>query len=203
MQVVDPPDALDLSQQPLDGAEVATGGPDDRRRRLRIGKARFPSLRSLEEFDFTFQPSPSAARVCELGELGFLSRAENVVFVGKPGVGKTHLAIANASLDEGDNDLSRFLAYLVATLRRADPRVGGAALSALRSPQPPPVEAVLTILINDAAEAERDSVLVLDDYHVVESQAVHKAVGYLLEHLPPQPQSRGPGPHPHLLQYIR
>jgi DNA replication protein DnaC len=68
----------------------------DRSVNIRIGKARFPSLHSLEEFDFAFQPSLSAARVRELGELGFLSKAENVVFVGKPGVGKTHLATALA-----------------------------------------------------------------------------------------------------------
>ena len=66
----------------------------DRSVNIRIGKARFPALRTLEEFDFSFQPSLSAARIRELAELGFLSRAENVVFVGKPGVGKTHLSIA-------------------------------------------------------------------------------------------------------------
>jgi DNA replication protein DnaC len=68
----------------------------DRSVNIRIGKARFPVLRTLEEFDFSFQPSLSASRIRELAELGFLSRAENVVFVGKPGVGKTHLSIALA-----------------------------------------------------------------------------------------------------------
>jgi DNA replication protein DnaC len=53
-------------------------------------------VRSLEEFDFPFQPSLSAARIRELAELGFLARAENVVFVGRPGVGKSHLSIALA-----------------------------------------------------------------------------------------------------------
>jgi DNA replication protein DnaC len=68
----------------------------DRSVNIRIGKARFPVLRTLEEFDFSFQPSLSAARIRELAELGFLGRAENIVFVGKPGVGKTHLSIAIA-----------------------------------------------------------------------------------------------------------
>ena len=63
---------------------------------IRIAKARFPMLRTLEEFDFSFQPSLSAARIRELAELGFLGKAENVVFVGRPGVGKTHLSIAIA-----------------------------------------------------------------------------------------------------------
>lgn len=62
----------------------------------RIAKARFPMVRTLEEFDFPFQPSLSAARIRELAELGFLARAENIVFVGRPGVGKSHLSIAFA-----------------------------------------------------------------------------------------------------------
>jgi DNA replication protein DnaC len=68
----------------------------DRSVNARITKARFPILRTLDEFDFGFQPSLSAARVRELAELSFLGRAENVIFVGKPGVGKTHLSIALA-----------------------------------------------------------------------------------------------------------
>lgn len=66
----------------------------DRSINARIAKAHFPMIRSLEEFDFTFQPSLSAARIRELGELGFLGRAENIILVGRPGVGKTHLAIS-------------------------------------------------------------------------------------------------------------
>jgi DNA replication protein DnaC len=68
----------------------------DRSVNARIHRARLPMLRTLETFDFSFQPSLSAARVRELAELGFLDRAENVLFVGQPGVGKTHLAIALA-----------------------------------------------------------------------------------------------------------
>jgi DNA replication protein DnaC len=68
----------------------------DRSVQARIGKARFPGLRTLEGFEFAFQPSLPAARVRELGELGFLGRAENVVLVGRPGTGKTHLATALA-----------------------------------------------------------------------------------------------------------
>lgn len=68
----------------------------DRSINTRISKARFPMVRTLEEFDFPFQPSLSAARVRELAELGFLARAENIVFVGRPGVGKSHLSISLA-----------------------------------------------------------------------------------------------------------
>lgn len=68
----------------------------DRSVNARIGKARLPVLRTLEEFDFGFQPSLAPVRLRELAELGFLERAENILFVGKPGVGKTHLSIALA-----------------------------------------------------------------------------------------------------------
>ena len=68
----------------------------DRSIQARIGKARLPALRTLDEFDFGFQPALSASRIRELAELGFLGRAENVLFVGRPGVGKTHLATALA-----------------------------------------------------------------------------------------------------------
>ena len=56
----------------------------DRSINAHISKAKFPMLRTLEEFDFSFQPSLSAARIRELAELGFLSRAENIVLVGRP-----------------------------------------------------------------------------------------------------------------------
>lgn len=66
----------------------------DRSINARIAKARFPQIKTLEAFDFAFQPSLSAVRVKELGELGFIERAQNVLFVGPPGTGKSHLAIA-------------------------------------------------------------------------------------------------------------
>jgi DNA replication protein DnaC len=66
----------------------------DRSVNARIARARFPVMRTLEEFDFTFQPGLSAVRVRELAGLAFLDQATNVLFIGGPGVGKTHLAIS-------------------------------------------------------------------------------------------------------------
>lgn len=66
----------------------------DRSIHARMARARFPMLRTLEAFDFSFQPGLSAARVRELATLAFLDQAANVLFVGGPGVGKTHLAIS-------------------------------------------------------------------------------------------------------------
>jgi LuxR family maltose regulon positive regulatory protein len=90
------------------------------------------------------------------------------------------------SLDESDNDVTRFLTYFVAALRAIEANVGQGVLGALQSPQPPPAEAVLTSLINDIAHLPDQIVLVLDDYHLIEAQAVDDGLSFLLEHLPQQ-----------------
>jgi LuxR family maltose regulon positive regulatory protein len=94
--------------------------------------------------------------------------------------------IAWLSLDEGDNDPVLFLSYLIAALRRADERIGVSALSILQSPQPPPVQIVLTTLINNLAAVTRPLFLVLDDYHVIHIPPIHQHLTFLLDHLPPQ-----------------
>lgn len=68
----------------------------DRSINARIAKARFPTIRTLEAFDLNFQPDLPAALVNELARLDFLGRAENVVAVGPPGTGKTHILTALA-----------------------------------------------------------------------------------------------------------
>jgi len=60
----------------------------------RIKAARFPARKTLEEFDFTFQRSVKKQVIEHLGQLDFLHAKENVVLLGPPGTGKTHLAIA-------------------------------------------------------------------------------------------------------------
>jgi len=60
----------------------------------RLLQARFPWIKTIEQFDFGFQPSIDRKVIRELAGLGFVERAENVVLLGPPGVGKTHLAIA-------------------------------------------------------------------------------------------------------------
>jgi LuxR family maltose regulon positive regulatory protein len=90
------------------------------------------------------------------------------------------------SLDPGDNDPAHFWTYVIAGLRTLAPDMGASALELLQSPQALPVEAVLTTLINDLGAIDGDVVLVLDDYHVIESREVHEAMTFLLDHLPPQ-----------------
>jgi LuxR family transcriptional regulator, maltose regulon positive regulatory protein len=95
-------------------------------------------------------------------------------------------AAAWLSLDDGDNDLPRFLLHLVAAIRTVAADRGDAVLAALQSPQPPPAEAVLTALVNDIATLPVGFVLVLDDYHVIDAEPVDRALTFLLEYLPPQ-----------------
>jgi len=94
-------------------------------------------------------------------------------------------SVAWLSLDHRDNDPALFWTYLVAALQTAAPGVGARALALLQSPQPPG-EAVLATLLNDLHAVDDDLVLVLDDYHVVESSEVLGGMAFLLEHLPRQ-----------------
>lgn len=89
------------------------------------------------------------------------------------------------SLDEADNDPTRFLAYLIAALQKIEPGTGDSVLMALQSPQPAKPEALLTSLLNDIASIHEHFILVLDDYHVIEAKPVDDALTFLLDHLPP------------------
>ena len=90
------------------------------------------------------------------------------------------------SLDASENEPALFWAYCIGALRKVHPGIGTHALSLLHAPEPAPIEAVLGALINEVAAADAEVVLVLDDYHVIESPAVHAGVTFLLDHLPPR-----------------
>ena len=90
------------------------------------------------------------------------------------------------SLDEGDSDITRFLMYLVAALRSIAANLGEAVLAALQSAQPPPTELLLTALLNEIATLQDRSILVLDDYHLIDAHPVDQAISFLIEHMPPQ-----------------
>lgn len=110
------------------------------------------------------------------------------------------LPVAWVSLDEGDNDLTRFLAYLIASLRTLDPEIGGNALAMLQSPKASPAEPVLVELVNDITSEPvnesdqrtreeingglRQMILVLDDFHSITATSIHEAIAFLLDHMP-------------------
>lgn len=89
------------------------------------------------------------------------------------------------SLDEGDNDIGRFWSYVIAAMQKVYPEIAGDALTLMQSSDIGTYEPVLTLLLNALVEIEKDTLLVLDDYHAIELQEIHQSLAYLLEHLPP------------------
>jgi LuxR family maltose regulon positive regulatory protein len=89
------------------------------------------------------------------------------------------------SLDDSDNDPRRFLDYLLAALRQVQADVGRPIEAMLQSPQPPPPEAILTALVNELSAIPQSFLLVLDDYHVIQTPPIHEQLNFLLEHQPP------------------
>jgi LuxR family maltose regulon positive regulatory protein len=94
--------------------------------------------------------------------------------------------VAWVSLDEGDNDPTRFWSYFISAVQMLDRHLGQNALRLLQSPQPPPFDFILTALLNDVTAFRQGFALVLDDYHLIENPAIHQALTFLLEHLPAQ-----------------
>jgi LuxR family maltose regulon positive regulatory protein len=126
-----------------------------------------------------------------------LSSSRKLTLISAPaGFGKTTLVsewmssygrpVAWLSLDEGDNNPSCFLAYLVTALQTITPKIGADVLAALQSPQPPSAISLLTALHNEIVTLPDNFILVLDDYHVIDSAPVDQALAFLLEHLPLQ-----------------
>lgn len=103
----------------------------------RVRAARLPFPARLETFDFSFQPSVSERLVRELSSLAFLQTATNVVLLGPPGVGKTHLACALAlrALEAGYTAMFTTLRQLALAIQSPGPRGGLAALRAYSQPK--------------------------------------------------------------------
>ena len=140
-----------------------------------------------------FVPRPRLAERLDEG------LARGLVLVCAPaGYGKTTLLaewvrrgrqpVTWLSLDAGDNDPARFWRHTVAALDQVRPGISERMGPLLGPPPPPSFEPLVTALINEVAgqpDADEALLLVLDDYHVISSQLVHEALGFLLEHRPP------------------
>ncbi len=92
--------------------------------------------------------------------------------------------IAWFSLDPSDNDPTHFWTYFISALRSRVGGTGQASLRMLRSSAQPPIETVLTVLINDISSWQEECLLVIDDYHLITNKEIHDAFAFLLEHLP-------------------
>lgn len=90
------------------------------------------------------------------------------------------------SLDAEDNDPARFMTYFIAAFQHYDEAIAVGALENLKDIQPASNRSVMTDLLNDLARIEDDLILVLDDYHLIQSQVIHDDMIFLLDHLPKQ-----------------
>lgn len=126
-----------------------------------------------------------------------LSSGHKLTLISAPaGFGKSTLAsewILNSgrpaawlSLDENDNNVTRFLIYLIGALQTISSKLEIELLGMLQSPQIPPIEAVLTALLNEITAIPNDFILVLDDYHLTDTKAIDDALAFLIDHLPSQ-----------------
>lgn len=139
-------------------------------------------------------PSSLVAREHLLTRLGATPLHRLMLLSASAGWGKTTLLsawathasfpIAWLSLDELDNDPIRFWVSVLAALRTRLPGIGEVALAMLHSPQPTPLTTALTTLLNDLSVLTEPIILLLDDYHLIDEQAIHDSLLFLLEHLP-------------------
>jgi len=123
------------------------------------------------------------------------SKEARLILVSAPaGFGKTTLVnswldqtgipVAWIGLEKEENDLVRFLNYLISALQLIDPLIGQEAQEKLSKPSVISTHAVLTSLINDLQKSNLPIVIVLDDYHSIEAQNIHDAVDFFITHLP-------------------
>jgi LuxR family maltose regulon positive regulatory protein len=152
--------------------------------RLLTAKLRVPAADSLV-------PRP---RLIERIATGL--RRPLTVVAAPAGSGKTSLlaawaratdrAVAWFALDTDDNDPVRFLTYLTAAFGHAEPGLGDGTRRLLDAAYPPGPTAAMHVLADEVEAADRDVVLVLDDYHAIDEPAVHEAIAFLIDHLPPR-----------------
>lgn len=99
---------------------------------------------------------------------------------------KVNLPVAWVSLDKGDNDPQRLMRYIVSSIRQALPvaNIGSKSLDLLHTSEPPGLDVILSLLVNDLITADKDLVLILDDYHLIQNPPAHEVILFLLEHQP-------------------
>ena len=143
-------------------------------------------------------PAPRAGLLPRAGLQSLLQsslQAKLCLVAAPAGSGKTTLLaqwravagggrVAWVSLEESDNDPTRFWSYLVAALRTVEPGVGTVALEALGGPSVELERVVVPSLVNDLATVGAPLVLVLDDYHLITDATCHQTLGWFLDHLP-------------------
>jgi LuxR family maltose regulon positive regulatory protein len=94
--------------------------------------------------------------------------------------------VAWVALDDADSDPVRFMTYIVAAMQTIKATFGAGILNLLESSQPPPIDSLLTPLLNEIVTITHDFGLILDDYHVLDSSEIDTALTFLIDNQPPQ-----------------
>ncbi len=134
-------------------------------------------------------------RLSAILDRGLEDRSRLTLLSAPPGYGKT-VAVAGwlgsrglahvwLSLDPADNDLARFVRYLVAALGAVRPEVGDATLGLFGPGASPSIDLIGATLLDEIAASDDSFVLALDDYHVIGAEPIHRLVRFLVEHGPP------------------
>ncbi len=144
-------------------------------------------------------PTPRTDSVARPGLTGRLNKGlyRKATLISAPaGYGKTSLVCewlagcgrpaAWLSLEEGDQELTRFLTYMICSLQTLKANIGEGVLTVLQNPPYPPTESILTALLNELAALPTPFLLILDDYHAAKSKQVEDTIRFLLDHLPVQ-----------------
>jgi LuxR family maltose regulon positive regulatory protein len=150
---------------------------------LLVTKLHLPSTRS---------PFVQRKRLLEKLNQGLSSKL--ILVSAAAGFGKTtllsewtqqiKLPVSWLSLDERDNDPTRFWLYFVTALQQNNPTLGEATLAMLNSPDSLSFEAFLTPLLNELAQLKTSLIVVLDDYHLITTNVIHDALNFVLDYLP-------------------
>ena len=163
-------------------------------RAVHIKDTQYPLLASKL---YVPQPRPDLVQRTHLIDRLNIGIHQKLTLISAPaGFGKTTLLsewvsqsetpVAWISLDKGDVDSVHFIHYLVAALQSIQANLGKAALSMLRSPQQPPIKSIMINLIKEIADIPSEFVLVLDDYHSIDTKKIQHLVEFLVDYLPDQ-----------------
>jgi LuxR family maltose regulon positive regulatory protein len=124
-----------------------------------------------------------------------ISHCKLVLVVAPAGYGKTtlltqwarssNLPVAWLSLGEEDNDLERFLRYMLAAWEVIQPDIHDSNLGVLLRAMSPDIDAALTAFVNVASDVDEQTAFVIDDFHLIEDPAIHEALSFIIDHLPP------------------
>src|SRR5215208_623467 len=164
-----------------------------------MGKPKSESPRRIESLLHTklMPPRLQSSAIARDELLGRLDHSldKKLTLINAPtGFGKTTLVSvwlgrrdfpsAWVTLDENDNDPSRFRTYIISALRTFDSAIGRGTFAALNAPQLPSIQTFLTPLINDLARLNERCVLVLEDFHSITSKEILEGFSFLIQNLP-------------------